>query len=224
MSSGCGKCWKVTATSNVPGYSGVTSTLVLKGSNFCPNENPKCAAGPHFDIAAPGFDVLQFSLANTCPEREPEEAAGFAACGSWLINDQNVDNCDCGRFISPVLRKGCENFFSLKWDNPTVTYEEVTCPQELASLHCKYPYSLEATMPATCANNAMTTDTPKPTAKPSSMSTPKPITSMPTKKPSRKPTKKPSRKPTKKPSRKPTEMPSRKPTNRPTATGVGYCN
>jgi hypothetical protein len=76
MSSGCGKCWKVTGTSNVPGFSGVRTTVVLKGTNFCPNENPACARGPHFDIAAPGFDVLEFSLSNTCPQREPEEAAG----------------------------------------------------------------------------------------------------------------------------------------------------
>ena len=76
MSSGCGKCWKVTGTSNVPGFSGVKTTVVLKGTNFCPNENPACARGPHFDIAAPGFDVLAFSFANTCSSREPEEAAG----------------------------------------------------------------------------------------------------------------------------------------------------
>jgi hypothetical protein len=76
MSSGCGKCWKVTGTSNVPGFSGVSTTLVLKGTNFCPNENPMCGLGPHFDIAAPGFDVLEFSFANTCPQREPDEIAG----------------------------------------------------------------------------------------------------------------------------------------------------
>jgi hypothetical protein len=76
MSSGCGKCWKVTGTSNVPGFSGVRTMVVLKATNFCPNENPLCVLGPHFDIAAPGFDVLKFSLAHTCPCRESEEAAG----------------------------------------------------------------------------------------------------------------------------------------------------
>ena len=81
MASGCGKCWKVTGTS----VSGVTSTLVLKGTNFCPDDNPLCAAGPHFDIAAPGFDVTQFSLANTCKQREPEEAAGTSFW--WLSHD-----------------------------------------------------------------------------------------------------------------------------------------
>ena len=190
MSSGCGKCWKVTGTSNVPGFSGVRTTVVLKGTNFCPNENPACARGPHFDIAAPGFDVLEFSLSNTCPQREPEEAAGFAACGSWLIKDSNVSNCYCSRFNNPVLRKGCDNFFSLKWDNPTVMYEEVACPTELATLHCKHPYAVESNMPATCANNIFTTPTPKaPTHKPT---TQKPTTRKPT---ARKPT---TRKPTRK--------------------------
>ncbi len=76
MSSGCGKCWKVTGTSNIPGLSGVTTAVVLKGTNFCPDANPLCALGPHFDIAAPGFDVLEFSLSHTCPKREPEENIG----------------------------------------------------------------------------------------------------------------------------------------------------
>ena len=76
MAEGCGKCWKVTGTSNAPGYAGVETTMVLKGTNFCPDGNPLCAAGPHFDIAAPGFDVLAFSFAHECPQREPDNAAG----------------------------------------------------------------------------------------------------------------------------------------------------
>ena len=60
MSSGCGKCWKVT------GYSPITAlstTLVLKGTNFCPPVNAPCSNGKaHFDIAAPGFDVTEFSI------------------------------------------------------------------------------------------------------------------------------------------------------------------
>lgn len=52
-----------------------------------------------------------------------------------------------------MLRAGCENFYSLKWDNPIVTYEEVGCPAELSALHCSHPYATEANMPDTCANN-----------------------------------------------------------------------
>ena len=37
MAEGCGKCWKVTGTSNAGSIApGVQTTLVLKGTNFCP--------------------------------------------------------------------------------------------------------------------------------------------------------------------------------------------
>ena len=79
---------------------------------------------------------------------------GFASCGNWLIsNSDPYDNCNCSLFKSDTLRKGCENFYSLKWDNPTVSYVEVNCPPELSSLHCSYPYALEESMPETCERN-----------------------------------------------------------------------
>lgn len=54
-----------------------------------------------------------------------------------MIDSQEWElNCDCSRFNSPVLRAGCENFYSMKWDNAPVTYEEVACPSEIASLPC----------------------------------------------------------------------------------------
>lgn len=56
LAEGCGKCFKVTGTSNIPGNSGVTTTLVLKATNYCPPGNPSCNGKAHFDIAAPGFD------------------------------------------------------------------------------------------------------------------------------------------------------------------------
>jgi len=157
LAEGCGKCWKVTGTSNAPGYVGVETTLVLKGTNYCPPENVMCAgSNPHFDISAPGFDVTEYSLANTCALREAAESAGFAACGRWLIDSADPDeNCDCSLFIDPVLRAGCENFFSLKWDNAPVLYEEVNCPIELSRLNCweengnRYPDDI----PQFCANN-----------------------------------------------------------------------
>eukprot|EP00957_Ditylum_brightwellii_P059856 4544177-Ditylum_brightwellii.AAC.1 len=81
MAEGCGKCWRVTST----------------------NENPMCGAGTHFDTAAPEFDVTVYSFAHTCPNWEPEEADGFAACGNWLIMDDNPDmNCDCSLFNDDV--------------------------------------------------------------------------------------------------------------------------
>ncbi|KAL7456129.1 hypothetical protein ACHAWC_007634 [Mediolabrus comicus] len=154
MASGCGKCWKVTGYSP---YTDSTTTLVLKGTNFCPPSNAACSNNKaHFDIAAPGFDVLAYSQANTCLEREPAEA-GFAACGSWMIDSQNPnENCNCDAFNDPVLKAGCSNFYDLKWDNPQVDYVEVTCPDELAQLHCEHPYATESNMPETCSNNIST--------------------------------------------------------------------
>lgn len=82
----------------------------------------------------------------------------------WLISDPNPDvNCDCSLFVDPILRNGCENFYSLKWDNPKVTYEEVDCPPELAELHCGYPYATELNMPDTCAFNDFAPSPPSPT-------------------------------------------------------------
>ena len=52
LGEGCGKCYKLTGTSNTPGYSGVETTLVLKAANYCPPENPLCNGNnAHFDIA-----------------------------------------------------------------------------------------------------------------------------------------------------------------------------
>jgi len=137
LGEGCGKCWKVTGSSNVGPNQGVSTTLVLKGTNICPtgicNEDNKA----HFDIAAPGFDVLEFSWSNTCAELEADELEGFKSCGRWMIDSQDPSiNCDCSKFNSPVLRAGCENFYSLQWDNAEVTYEEVACPEEIDSLPC----------------------------------------------------------------------------------------
>jgi len=164
MAPGCSQCWKVVGTSNADGFEGVTTTLVLKGTNFCPDDNPLCAAGPHFDIAAPGFDVIQFSLAHECPYLFPDE--DFTACSTWLISSSDpAANCDCSKLSNPILRAGCENFFSLKWDNPVVEYTSVACPQELSRLLCGYPYPDESVnMPETCATNAF--DAPAGTSPP----------------------------------------------------------
>jgi len=159
MAEGCGKCWKVIGTSNAGSIApGVQTTLVLKGTNYCPPQNAPCSNGKaHFDIAAPGFDVVGFSLSNTCDTREAEEdKAGFKACGRWMIDSQDPEvGCDCSAFNDDTLRTGCQNFLSLYWDNPTVSYEEVKCPEELNELHCAHPYAFEDVVgiPETCARN-----------------------------------------------------------------------
>ena len=42
---------------------------------------------------------------------------GFAACGTWLIKDDNVNNCYCSRFKSPVLRTVCLPIKSVKFED-----------------------------------------------------------------------------------------------------------
>jgi len=157
LGEGCGKCWKVTGTSNIPGYDGITTTLVLKGTNYCPPVNPLCNGKAHFDIAAPGFDVLEFSLSNTCSTVEENELNGFESCGRWMIDSDDPNaNCDCSLFNDKVLENGCNNFLSLYWSNPDVNYEQVSCPPELnAAPPCwedngnSYPNGI----PSLCANS-----------------------------------------------------------------------
>ena len=61
MAEGCGKCWRVTGTSNAGSIApGVETTLVLKGTNFCPPGNAPCENGKaHFDIAGKWIMFLQ---------------------------------------------------------------------------------------------------------------------------------------------------------------------
>ena len=63
MSEGCGKCWRVTGTSNAGSIApGVQTTLVLKGTNYCPPQNAPCSNGKaHFDIAGE-FDNVTLPL------------------------------------------------------------------------------------------------------------------------------------------------------------------
>ena len=49
-----------------------------------------------------------------------------------MIDSQDPEvGCDCSAFNDETFRTGCQNFLSLYWDNPTVAYEEVVCPEEL---------------------------------------------------------------------------------------------
>jgi len=144
-------------TSNIDGYTGITTTLVLKASNYCPPENLSCSGDKaHFDIAAPGFDFRGASKSNVCSSREQDEEAGFKSCEFWMINSGDPNElCDCSSFSNPVLENGCENFRTLYWNNPQVEYEEVTCPEELSRLPCwtkngnQYPNST----PEFCTSN-----------------------------------------------------------------------
>lgn len=230
LGEGCGSCFRVTGTSNIPGAEIVETTLVLKAANLCPPENPACSGNKvHFDIAAPGFDYTPSSFANTCQEREASEKEAFGSCGYWMINSQDPkQNCDCGKFDSPVLEAGCNNFLSLNWDNPTVEYEAVECPIELDRLNCweengnQYPFEV----PGFCANNLdgptspvtpsspVASPTKSPTKTPTKFPTKAPTTSLPTKLPVSNPTKAPTTaSPTKAPTKSPSSVFSKIPTS-----------
>ena len=132
LGRGCGQCFKVTGTANVAGHTH-TSTVVLKGTNFCPPSNSVCNGQAHFDIAAPGFDYAPASQSNICDRAENEKALKSPqTCMYWMIRSQNPDeNCNCDDFNDETLKNGCKNFKSLYWNNPEVDYEEIDCPAEL---------------------------------------------------------------------------------------------
>ena len=84
--------------------------------------------------------------------------------------DPNV-NCDCSKFKNPILRAGCENFYSLQWNNAKVVYEEVACPFELERLSCweenGNSYPPFGDVPQFCVSNLDNpSPTPNPTAEP----------------------------------------------------------
>ncbi|CAB9522802.1 expressed unknown protein [Seminavis robusta] len=202
LPEGCGKCYKLEGQSNIPGHDTSTiTTVVVKATNFCPPANPACSNGAiHFDLAAPGFDFAGNSISNTCEDREPDEKAGFAACGGWMIDSQDPnEGCDCNTFNNAVLRDGCENFKSLQWNNPSVQYEEVDCPLELAQLPCweengnTYPWP---DVPALCADPLVNSNpVPSPPATPAAPTNPPtpnptnpPVNPAPTNQPTKKPT------------------------------------
>lgn len=236
---GCGKCWKVTGTANLNDQDTTSTTLVLKGANVCPSVNTLCSGNKvHFDIAAPGFDVLAFSLAHECAEREPDEAEGFAACSAWMISNQDPTvNCDCSKFTNTVLRAGCENFRSLNWDNAPVEYEEVPCPFELDRQNCweennnGYPFGI----PQFCASNVDDSDppvtpapnpvsSPAPTLAPvSSPTTKSPVTSL-TPSPTPHPSLRVTPQPTPNPTPNPTSSPTKAPVDPPTGDNEHCCS
>ncbi len=120
LAPGCGKCWKVSAQG---------STIVLKGTNYCPPANPSCNNQPHFDIAAPGFDYPGASISNTCTKVEPNIQALHPpqVCAYW-----SSGSCNCDALQDHTLVEGCKNFLTLQWNNPNVYYEELSeCPNEL---------------------------------------------------------------------------------------------
>ena len=91
---GCGKCMLVQNPSAVNSH---WKVLVMK-KNQCPPEATGCGGGNlHLDLAAPGYDNLQYSLSNTCGQPDTiitQEQS--TSCGSWWTQGANtITGCSC---------------------------------------------------------------------------------------------------------------------------------
>jgi len=134
---GCGKCLLVQNPDSV----NANWTAVVMKKNRCPPSSNGCAAGqPHFDIAAPGFDNLQWSTANICGKKPGtgfENQDQSASVGSWWSQCSNTADCAhlCEKLPIP-FQKGCKLFASWGWKrgNPaSVKYQAVPCPAEFVA-------------------------------------------------------------------------------------------
>jgi hypothetical protein len=113
----CGKCYQLTKGSQV---------VVAKVDNWCPCQYNSACCKDHFDLAIPGFDYAPSSAANNCQKTDKSILyySGHQACMYWP-----GQTCDCNKVSTDThLNDACKVFLSLNWDNPTVSYQEVTCP------------------------------------------------------------------------------------------------
>jgi len=129
---GCGKCLLVQNPDSLhPDW-----TAVVMKKNRCPPWTNGCGAGvPHFDIAAPGFDNLEFSTANICgaPGTGFDSQQQSTALGCWWRHGcANTAECD---FLCAALpeefQEGCRLFASWGWtrgDPSSIKFTAVECP------------------------------------------------------------------------------------------------
>jgi len=130
-SGACGRCLLIQNPDSVnPDW-----TAVVMKKNRCPPWTNGCGSNDaHFDIAAPGFDNLQYSTANICGQ----SGTGFgdqqasAALGSWY--NQCSDTAECAHLCDKLpaeFQEGCKLFASWGWkqgDPSGVKYKAVDCP------------------------------------------------------------------------------------------------
>lgn len=93
-SGGCGKCLLVT---NPTAINKNWSAVIMK-KNRCPPWSHGCEAGvAHFDLAAPGYDNLQYSTANICGQSNTIlTKAQSSVCGDWWKRGgSTIQGCSC---------------------------------------------------------------------------------------------------------------------------------
>jgi len=133
---GCGKCLLI---QNPDAVQPDWTAVVMKKSR-CPPWSTGCGNGnAHFDVAAPGFDYLAASTANTCGAERTgfDSKAQSAALGDWWTNHANTAQAStlCGD-LPEAFQAGCRLFASWGWTtgNPQrAKYKAVTCPQAFIS-------------------------------------------------------------------------------------------
>ena len=127
-SGGCGKCILISNPDSLqPDW-----TVMAMKKNTCGN----CRENPHADINVPGFDVLQYSLANICGEPgtglSKEEST---VLGEWYKDYDNIADAGAARCsqLPAQFQKGCRLFSEWGWTGGTTSrarYKVVECPDQ----------------------------------------------------------------------------------------------
>jgi len=129
LDSGEGGCGNCVLVQNPDSINPDWTALVMK-KNTCGS----CVSGPHIDVNVPGFDVLQYSLANICGA----DGTGLTkdestTLGQWYNTYQNTKQAQvlCDR-LPLEYQEGCQLFTEWGWTtgNPqNAKYKVVECPQ-----------------------------------------------------------------------------------------------
>jgi hypothetical protein len=130
-SGGCGKCLLI----QNPDAENSDWTAVVMKKNRCPPWTNGCGADePHFDVAAPGFDNLQYSTANICgaPGTGFANKTQSAALGTWYSQCSDTSKCLhlCDKLPAEFI-PGCKLFAAWGWkrgDPDKVKFKAVQCP------------------------------------------------------------------------------------------------
>jgi len=127
---GCGKCLLVqNHASDHPDWK-----AVIMKKNRCPPWSHGCDK-PHFDLAVPGFDHLDYSTANVCGDHGKKGDTYINKHQSGICGMSNPKNCNCWGLPGDTpaqkrLREGCHLFKSWGWHSgtPQLQFKPVTCP------------------------------------------------------------------------------------------------